>query len=593
MPQETYFISTNLEMNIVKNKQNKLLAGNWCVDNLKDYKTYNKLKTLENIWSNKIEKKKDYKYLQKLSSNYSKKLSNYLNQLHGSNYSKKFWEFLILSWLTIYLPSYYFRWKLLKKSLNRKKKINFYDLKFEEDDFKIVDTYDFHHKITSNEYFNYYVFRKVFNHLRKKNKNLLLKKNNFAISKDKLKSFDSKVFKLNTFVKKIFNLIFSLIFKKNKIFIEKAVFRIKDNLKINLLLNQTPTCFYDFFEGGFGNKILYKNKKKDLRLRKKIDFQISNQDEFVRFVDENIREDIPICFIEGFKEILKYTKIIKLKPKVILSSYYHYFNELFKVWCASLLENKMSKILIVSHGGGGFLQYPSCLNFEYEISDKKINWYKSKVKNETQLPATKFLTKRNVKKTNEFITYVEGPIHPFPNRIGDSMIGHENLSLYKNFIELFNSLNKDIKETIIFLPKQEYNIRTTFHLKKYLSSHQIKKSNMFNFYNRKSKLNILTYPETAFCESLLSSPTILLYEKEIWEFKKQFKGIYKELLRNKILFHDPKKAAKHLNEISSDINKWWNSKTIKTSVNKFLNEICFTSNNSINIWVSSLKKELN
>ena len=61
MPQETYFISTNLEMNIVKNKQNKLLAGNWCVDNLKDYKTYNKLKTLENIWSNKIEKKKDYK----------------------------------------------------------------------------------------------------------------------------------------------------------------------------------------------------------------------------------------------------------------------------------------------------------------------------------------------------------------------------------------------------------------------------------------------------------------------------------------------------------------------------------------------------
>ena len=125
MPQETYFISTNLEMNIVKNKQNKLLAGNWCVDNLKDYKTYNKLKTLENIWSNKIEKKKDYKYLQKLSSNYSKKLSNYLNQLHGSNYSKKFWEFLILSWLTIYLPSYYFRWKLLKKSLNRKKKDKF------------------------------------------------------------------------------------------------------------------------------------------------------------------------------------------------------------------------------------------------------------------------------------------------------------------------------------------------------------------------------------------------------------------------------------------------------------------------------------
>ena len=85
------------------------------------------------------------------------------------------------------------------------------------------------------------------------------------------------------------------------------------------MLNQIPTCFYDIFEGGFGNKILYKNKKKDLRLRKKINLQISNRDEFVRFIDENIREDIPICFIEGFKEILKYTKMIKLKPKVKMS----------------------------------------------------------------------------------------------------------------------------------------------------------------------------------------------------------------------------------------------------------------------------------
>ena len=100
---------------------------------------------------------------------------------------------------------------------------------------------------------------------------------------------------------------------------KKAVFRIKDNLKINTLLNQIPTCFYDIFEGGFGNKILYKNKKKDLRLRKKINLQISNRDEFVRFIDENIREDIPICFIEGFKEILKYTKMIKLNQKL----YFH------------------------------------------------------------------------------------------------------------------------------------------------------------------------------------------------------------------------------------------------------------------------------
>ena len=593
MSQETYFISTNLEMNFQKNKKNKLLAGNWCIDNFKNSKNHKRTKILKNFWDNKIEKNKDYKYLKKLSLDYSKKLSNYLNQLHKSNYSNKFWEFLLLSWLTIYLPSYYFRWKLLKKSLNTKKKINFNDLKFVENNFMVIDTYDFHHKISSNEYFNYYVFRKVFIHLSKKNKNLILKKKNFIISKDKLKNFDVKRFKFNIYFKKILNLIFNLIYRKNKIFIEKAVFRIKDNLKINFLLKQIPTCFHDVFEGGFGNKELYKSTKKNLKLRKTVNFQITNKDEFKKFIDANIIEDMPICFIEGFSEILKYTKLIKFKPKVILSSYYHYFNELFKVWCASLVESKISKILIVSHGGGAYLKNPSCLNFEYEISDKKINWYKSKLKNEIQLPATKFLSKKNDNNTDEHINFVEGPIQTFPNRITQATIGHENLSLYNNFISLFKSLNKDIKEKIIFLPKQEYKPKTTFYLERYLTSNQIKKSNMFNYYNGKSRLNILTYPETAFCESLLSTPTILIYEKNMWEFKNQFKSLYRELLKNKIIFHDPKKAAKHLNEISDDINKWWNSKSVKKSVNKFLNEICLTTNNSINIWVKSLKRELN
>ena len=58
MPQETYFISTKLEMGFIKNKQNKLLAGNWCVDNLESSKICSGLKTLKNIWSNKIEKRK-------------------------------------------------------------------------------------------------------------------------------------------------------------------------------------------------------------------------------------------------------------------------------------------------------------------------------------------------------------------------------------------------------------------------------------------------------------------------------------------------------------------------------------------------------
>ena len=46
------------------------------------------------------------------------------------------------------------------------------------------------------------------------------------------------------------------------------------------------------------------------------------------------------------------------------------------------------------------MKYPSCLDFEREIADKKIVWHKPNVTKEIQLPASKFITKKNNKKRN-------------------------------------------------------------------------------------------------------------------------------------------------------------------------------------------------
>lgn len=592
MSKDYYFISTNLELDL-DNKKKKILAGNWCITNHKDKKLKKKYQTLEDIWKKPSKRKSDYKYLQIILKKYSDRLAFYLNSLHGNQFSKNFWKRIVMAWLTIYLPSQFYRWQIVKNIIKLKKNINFYDLKYSNKPNYLLDTLDYHNSISTNNYHNYAIFKNLMSYYKKKGKKIQFIKrdiSSYVSNKSEIKKKDIfYILKL----KKIFNYFLHFLFSKNKIFIENNTFSIRDNIKINLLLGQLPTYPNDTFKGGFGYKDFYENKKVNLIKRKAHTLKATKNDEFTSYIDSIIRQDIPICFIEGFNDLYKYAQKIIIKPKIILSSYYHYYNELFKIWSSYLVEKKYSKLFIVSHGAGGFLQYSSCLKFEAEIADKKINWYKSKKLNEIQLPASKFLTKKKIKSTKEFISYVEGPITPFPSKIGDGIINNGSPDLHNNFINLFKKIDVKLKKKIIFLPKTNFNIDSTKYLKNFLKKSQIKKNDNFRRYKNRSKLVILNYPETAFCESLIAGrPTILLYEREKWEFDKKFQSIYKKLIKYKILFHYPQKAAEHINLVSNNINKWWYSKPVSLVVNEFLNQTCFISNDSINIWVNTLKKEL-
>ena len=278
-----------------------------------------------------------------------------------------------------------------------------------------------------------------------------------------------------------------------------------------------------------------------------------------------------------------------MKPKKVVSSYYYYFNEIFKVWIANLVEKKKTKFYTVTHGGGGYLKYPSSLNFEKEIGDKQLVWFKSNSKNEIQLPASKFLTKEKIPKSRNFISYVEGPTQIYPSRIAHHTIGNENSEPYKFFLQFYKKINNKIKKKIIYIPKKEHQVNVSRNLSFHLNHNQIKEPNSFKKYNLKSKLNIISYPQTTFCESIQTTPSILIYEEGKWEFQNKFAYIYKNLLKNKILFHNTEKAAHHVNDISENINKWWLKKSVQKIINQYLNDISLISNNSVEIWVKKLK----
>lgn len=584
MSREFSLVSTKLELEFCKNKK-KILAGNWCYqdDNKKNSTRY---LVANNPWSNIKVFNNDYKYIKNLLNRSVNSLVDYLNKIHKKKFSKKFWKILILPWLTIYLPSYYYRWRVIKQILKIKKKIEFFNLENLKDKFVPSDSYDFHKNIQNRQDFNYSIFRKIIFFLNTRNKIKIKKK---IYKKNLLKKEQKKSNKFIFKIKLIFNNIFVRLFCLNNIFLEPSIFRKIDNLKINIILRQIPTFFYDIFNSAFGFKSFYEYEIIDYKKRNSVKFNLNCKSDFEKFLKLSITEDIPLCFIEGFEKLHNFSKKIKMRPKKIISSYYHYFNELFKFWVAFLKENKFSKFYTVTHGGGGFMKYPSSLNFEKEIADKQIVWYKSNFPRQIQLPASKFITQKKDISTKQFISFVEGPVHLFPSRLGFATIGNENTNSFNIFLKFYNKINLFNKQNLIYLPKKEHDINVSKNLDNFLKKNQIKKPNSFNIYNHMSKLNIISYPQTTFCESIQTTPTILIYEKNKWEFHSKFNYIYKKLIKNKILFHNPVKAALHVNKVSKNIDAWWMQKKVQSTINQFLNDISLISENSIQIWVNKLK----
>ena len=101
------FIATSLDAKFDLNKK-KFYAGNWCFSSREEEKKIldNKdIYTAPNPWADIDLLEKDYIYMQNLLDTYTLKLSNFLNKYHKTNYSERYWNILIGTWLIYYIPS--------------------------------------------------------------------------------------------------------------------------------------------------------------------------------------------------------------------------------------------------------------------------------------------------------------------------------------------------------------------------------------------------------------------------------------------------------------------------------------------------------
>ena len=76
---------------------------------------------------------------------------------------------------------------------------------------------------------------------------------------------------------------------------------------------------------------------------------------------------------------------------------------------------------------------------------------------------------------------------------------------------------------------------------------------------------VASYLGTAFCEGVLTGPTILLCDLNSDPNDEKVNKIYEKLVKYKIAFTNAEDASHHINNIWDSVDKWWNSIEVKNA----------------------------
>ena len=555
------------------------------IDEINNSKDYILLDIYKDNQNNKKRTDHIFKYFdESLNSLYLE-----LNKINEINLSKKFWKLLIGPWLIKFIEFYYDKYLILKKIPSNKKvfinqsKYNFLYKTF-------FDTWD--------EFINEDFICESLIEISKilKLKNIFeikkIKKGNLRINyhderdikiknylKMRIRDMTYYLTKKRCYERKVFNMNLPLLPSELEIISDR-----NNNLK-DFLFNSIK------IPSDLNFKYNHKIREKKLVTKK--------HDEFSLILSKIILKKIPIEYFENFKiyfnHFKKYTEkylcdIILVRSPLEPSTKIRYFNAISS-------ELNQSKIFGFQEGGNGKLFH----QFYYEKynligCDNYIQWSSRRAQKTTinfYCTKTFWLRDYNINKNNKilvvlgsmrksFFSYFEGNLPNFPK------------SQIQYLSKLLNCLDNQQRITLRF--HKDFGYGESQYFNKFFPN--IKKSNRsgdnYFFYNLLSQysLKIFTSDYTANVQSLLiNHPTIFLWDKKVLSNNEIYDDIYDLLLKRNILFYDPIKCSKFINNLSSYdiIHNWWFDARTQEAKDKYLATICRFNKNIKN----SFRKLLN
>jgi putative transferase (TIGR04331 family) len=297
-------------------------------------------------------------------------------------------------------------------------------------------------------------------------------------------------------------------------------------------------------------------------------------DEYAKIIGGMLFEMMPVCYLEGFKEL---RNIVEgqpwpANPKLIFTSNSFDTDEVFKLWTAQAVKNG-SKYVVGQHGNNyGTHRYMNP-SVEEQTADKFLTWgWSDGLSSHKQ--AFIFKNQKKYKKLydrNGGILLIEvcGP-----HRINTADESYE----YKNYLydqqNFVSLLNKGLLQKLTVRLHAGYvhtNWKDDIIWSNYNPDIEIDKgTSPISELISKSRLIVHGYDSTGMLESLEKNiPTVAFWCGGLDHLRDNAIPFYNILISAGIVHLSSESAAEHVNKIWDDVDGWWNSKPVQDAKERF------------------------
>ncbi len=531
-------------------------------------------------WDNRKKLLEDHFLILNLYEDYLERLTLGLNNLNDIQKNKEYWRIIIGPWLYYFISIVFDRFEMIKIS-SQKYKIRFAELpKYNSKDWVPLDFIDFNKKFNNDDW-NYYLFSEIVKNTKFVNKKETNNKLYFSTEKIiRGKSFylKSVLFFLTKFFRNI---------KRKVVFVELDISQ-KHLYKLLFKLRSLSFSYYLRVRPNF--------KEFNPKQRTKLLEIVNAQNSLEKLLDLLIPKNIPLTYIEGFKEVEKKSnKIFPKNADLIMTSNAYFSNEHFKFWVANQ-KNQNTEFWVMVHGGHhGTALFNGPGKLTEKISDRFYCWGWG----EFNLPSPKLsdLRAHKVKKKGNKILFIPYSISKYSNHVDSSPISNSFEDCKKMHCDFFNELKKiKMSEQVIVRIKKDIKSRNLEEeYSEYLNSNQFLYSDNEPLVKsiEKSKLVIVTYDSTVFLEALiLNRPTCLFLRKNFWEMSKDAQPFFDCFLSCGILHYDEKSLSNHIFKYKDNFEIWWLSADVQEAKNSFIKKFGLSSDNWNEDWYNEINNFL-
>ena len=582
-----------------------ILLGEWCLEGVKNQHNFQKFnyEILKSFWS---EEKNTLANVKLIQNELWDKIINFisveLNNYHKTNFDKKYWEIIVAGWLIVYLPMLFERFGALKsvkeKFISNEITSKFFLFNYEK--FIPNNTFHFRSVISLSNNWNHWINSEIIQYLHINFEKVEKLDENNNLNSSSTNDQDNLIIKNtrnmenkltrdnNNLFSKIKSKIKKLCFQNYKIIIIDCYISKLEKLFLYVISLSLPAKFFTpYYEI---------TKTIDTKFRNK-NVEQDHEKDFLNFFKSIFFKSVPKSFIEDYVKIKSthQNSYWPKKPKVILTSIANIYNDVFNNYCS---EKKLlnTKLCVYQHGGtykvnkynfGEFMEQRLAdiyLTYGWTSGKKTYPFFFSTNKTEKNFKKNQNAKGIIISATNFYnIPY---QLRPIPSNYSQTKKHINNIN------SLLNSLSKEIVNSKLHVNYANFNRNP--NLKNLVTIRGIKFNNIEKSTISKSidfRLILETVNSTGFLENLFFNvPFVALFDKEYCPINDESQIDYEPLIKNNIVFYDPKKAAEHINKIYYDTPSWWEDNELQRSRKIFCDKYVRKSDNKYISWYKFIKK---